>query len=162
MSINQFGSFAVTAVVYWMFLDNACLKIEESLPSAKSCSNKHKELRTSLSWSAILPFPGFFLQTRKKLWGHLTPWYFGQISSKKVSAFSVSFLFPAFSFGPKVLLFLNRITTEVRPWIRKRTEQEEVELLCIFPKRIIYFYWDLKRISWEIVIQTNLSRLFKF
>ena len=161
MPINQFGSFAVTAVVYWMFLDNVCLKIEESLPSAKACSNKHKELWTSLSWSAILHFPVFF-QTLKKWWAHLIPLYFCQISSKKVSAFSVSFLFPAFSFGPKVLLFLNRITTEVRPWIRKRTEHEEVEFLCIFPKRIMYFYWDLKCTSWEIVIQTNLSRLSKF
>ena len=162
MPINQFGSFAVTAVVYWMFLDNACLKIEESLPSAKACSNKYKELSTSLSWSAILPFPAFFFEHAKWWWRHLIPLYSGQISNEKVSAFSVSFLFPAFSFGPKVLLFLNRITTEVRPWIRKRTEQEEVEFPCIFPKRIIYFYWDLKRISWEIVIQTNLSRLFKF
>ena len=65
MPINQYGSFAVTAVVYWMFLDNACLKIEESLPSAKACSNKYKELSTSLRWSAILPFPAFFFEHAK-------------------------------------------------------------------------------------------------
>ena len=141
-----------------MFLDNACLKIVESLPSAKACSKNIWSCVQVWVWVGVqfCLFLFFFKHAKSDTF------IFWSDFKKESYVFFVSFLFPTFSFGPKVLLFLNRITTEVRPWIRKRTEHEEVEFLCIFPKRIMYFYWDLKCTSWEIVIQTNLSRLFKF